>query len=258
MSSLISSDLEQQIESVSAAIRREPLEAFHRLTLTQLELLRGQYERALRQLQLACQFNAELEAEALLTRMLIRAEQVREAVFAGKINPDLLFPAPAWLDKMIEAMRYTGEQAAEKRQSALPDMPKCKGSYGESSSFEGIADGDDRLGSIAELIIGGEYYWVPFDMIESLLIPKPVNAIDLVWTSVNVKLVGHPIKVAYMPARYVLPEEKEKRTHSLLTGTETIWHEFYENFWQGYGRKTWFVGEEPLSIFEAGRIDIEH
>jgi len=258
MSSLIASNLGAQIEAVSAAIRREPLEASHRLALTQLEIVRGKYERALKQLQLACQFNIELAPEAQLTRMLIRAEQVREAVFAGKIKPDLLYPPPPWVDKMIEAMCYTDEQAAEKRQSALLDMPMCKGRYAESSSFGCIVDGDDRLGPIIELILGGDYYWVAFDMIESLQIPQPVRAIDLVWTLVDVKLVGHPNKVAYMPARYVLTKTEGEYTNSFLTGAETVWREFYDGFWQGYGRKTWFVDEEPLSIFEASRIDIEH
>jgi protein involved in temperature-dependent protein secretion len=73
-----------------------------------------------------------------------------------------------------------------------------------------------------------------------------------------VKLVGHPYKVAYMPARYILPENREEHTNSLLIGTETIWWEFYDGFWQGYGRKTWFADGNPFSIFEASRIDIEH
>jgi len=256
--SLTAENLNQAIDSVSAEIRREPLDASHRFALARLELVRGNFEKALRQLQLACQFNAELAPEAQLIKMLVCAERVREAVFAGKISPDLLSPPPAWLDKMIEAMRQTtGEQAVEMRQSAFSDMPACKGYYGEASRFEWIGDGDDRLGATVELILGGNYYWVPFDMIESLHIPVPTGVVDLVWTSVNVKLVGHPRKIAYMPARYVFDENLEEKSHSLLVGTETIWREFYSGFWQGYGRKTWFIDGEPLSIFETGQICIE-
>ncbi|MCL2163306.1 MAG: hypothetical protein FWH55_02700 [Oscillospiraceae bacterium] len=256
--SLIVNSLNQEVESVSAAIRREPLEPSHRLALAQLELVRGNHTKALRHLQLACQFNAEFAPEAQLIKMLVCAEQVRETVFAGKISPDLLNAPSAWLEKMIEAIRYTGEQAAEKRQSALLDMPKCKGYYGESSSFESIVDGDDRLGPIVELIFGGNYFWVPFDMIESLQIPIPTRPIDFVWIAVTVKLVGYPYRIAYMPSRYVLPENEDERTNSLLIGSETTWQEFYDDFWQGSGRKTWFADEKALSIFEAGQINIEH
>jgi type VI secretion system protein ImpE len=258
MASLTIRDLAREIEQINTAIRAEPLEASHRLALAQLRLVQGEYQKALQQLQLACQFDAELAPEAQLTRMLVRAEQTREAVFAGKILPDLLAPAPVWLESMIGALRQSGEEAAQTRRAALEAAPTNKGSHGgdTSSAFEWIADGDDRLGPVIEIILGGTYYWVPFEIVESLQVPVPKRAMELVWAPVELKLTGHPARIAYMPARY-LPFE-EKRSDRLLTGAETIWHETPGGTWHGDGRRVWYVDEAALDMFGAGRISLEH
>jgi type VI secretion system protein ImpE len=261
MTLLISRGVAREMEDINAAIRAEPLAASHRLALARLRLVQGEYPKALQQLQLACQFDAGLEPEAQLVRMLVRAEQIREAVFDGKILPDLLAAAPVWLEKLISALRENGEKAMDMRQEALSEAPPSKGSYGESepfSTFEWIADGDERLGPVIEVILGGTYYWIPFDMVESLHIPPPKRTMELVWAPVDLKLVGRPdSNIAYMPARYIPPVEG--RTDALLTGTETIWQELPGGGgWQGHGRRAWYVDGEPLGMFEAGRINFEH
>jgi type VI secretion system protein ImpE len=257
MTSLINGGLSQEVERISTAIRTEPLDPSHRLALAQLRLVQGEYPKALQQLQLGCQFDAELEPEAQLIKILVTAEQTREAVFAGKILPDLLAEPPPWLEKLIQALREPDEKAAELRQEALSEAPESKGTYGESSGFESIADGDERLGPVLEIILGGTYYWVPFDAVESLGIPVPHRAMDLVWAPVELKLVGQPARIAYIPARYVLPAGEEL-TDTLLTGTETIWRETAEGLWYGLGRRVWYVDGETLGIFEAGKLSFEH
>ncbi|MCL2162474.1 MAG: hypothetical protein FWH56_11495 [Betaproteobacteria bacterium] len=259
MTSLISRGLAREIEDINTAIRAEPLAATHRLALARLRLVQGEYSKALQQLQLACQFDAELEPEAQLVRMLVRAEQIREAVFDGKILPDLLEIAPAWLEKLIGALRESDEKATVMRQEAMSEAPPSKGRYGKSdpSPFEWIADGDERLGPVLEIILGGSYYWVPFDKVESLIIPAPKRVMELVWAPVELKLPGRSEgSIAYMPARYLPP--KEECADALLTGAETIWREEPGGGWQGYGRRTWYVDGEPLGMFEVEQISLEH
>lgn len=259
MTSLINRGLTREVEDINAAIRTEPLAASHRLALARLKLVQGEYPKALQQLQLAYQFDAGLEAEAQLVRMLVRAEQTREAVFDGKILPDLLATAPAWLEKLIGALREDDEKAAAMRQEALSEAPPSKGWYSEPepSSFEWIVDGDERLGPVIEVILGGTYYWVPFDKVESLHIPPPKRVMELVWALVELKLIGSPTSnIAYMPARYIPP--KEGCTDAFLTGTETAWEQLPVGGWRGHGRRVWYVDGEPLGMFEAGRVSFGH
>ena len=259
MTSLISRGLAREVEDIIAAIRIEPLAASHRLALARLKLVQGEYPKALQQLQLACQFEAGLEAEAQLVRMLVRAEQTREAVFDGKILPDLLAAAPAWLEKLIGALREDDEKAAAMRQEALSDAPPSKGCFGEAepSPFEWIADGDERLGPVIEIILGGTYYWIPFELVESLYIPIPKRAMELVWAPVDLKLAGHPAsRIAYMPTRYI--PSKDGCAETLLTGVETVWQKLPSGGWQGQGRRVWYVDGDPLDMFEVGRLSFDH
>jgi type VI secretion system protein ImpE len=254
MNTFVARDLAQEAERINAAIRAQPLEASHRQALARLCLLRKEYPRALKQLQLACQFDADLEPEAQLSRMLVCAEQTREAVFAGKILPDLLAPASGWFENMIQALREPPEKAAAIRRDALAEAPPSAGHWGESSSFEWLADGDERLGPVFELILGGVYYWVPFDAVESLRVPTPGSAMDLVWTPVELKLTGQDARIAYMPSRYIPEEQGEE---SLLSGAETVWQESPEGIWIGQGRRVWYADGEPFGMFEAGLIAFE-
>lgn len=256
MTSLFTRGLAHEVEQITAAIRAEPLAASHRMALVQLRLVQGEYAKALQQLQLASQFDPELAPEAQLIRMLVRAEQSREAVFGGKILPDLLLSPPAWLEGMIGALRQDSDEAARTRQAALSEAPPSKGRHGESSAFEWIADGDERLGPTLEIILGGTYCWVPFEQVESLEIPVPQKAMELVWAPVDFTLAGHPAKIAYMPSRYI-PPPPDVCVDALLTGAETTWWELPEGTWCGYGRRTWIVDGEPLGMFEAGRLRFE-
>lgn len=256
MTSFTTSNLTQEVERISAAVRSHPLEPSHRLAMAQLRLLRGEYSKALQQVQLACQFDADLMPEAQLIRMLVRSEQVREAVFAGKIMPDLLAEAPAWLDNMIKSLKESGDKAVAMRSEALSEAPASKGVFGESSPFDWIADGDERLGPIIEVILGGTYYWIPFDMVVSLRVTAPQRAMDLVWAPVELELNGSPPRIAFMPSRYPLSSD-EKYDETLLGDAETVWHQSPDGSWYGYGRRVWYVDGEPLGMFEAGRIAFE-
>ncbi len=257
MTSFTTSNLAQEVERISAAVRAQPLESSHRLAMAQLRLLRGEYSKALQQLQLACQFDADLMPEAQLIRMLVRSEQVREAVFAGKIMPDLLAVSPAWLENMINSFKESEGKAAAMRREALSEAPASKGVFGDSSPFEWIADGDERLGPVIEVMFGGSYYWIPFDMVVSLRVTPPQRAMDLVWAPVELELNGHPPRIAFMPSRYPLfPGEEYDET--LLADAETVWHQSSDGLWRGYGRRVWYVDGEPLGMFEAGRIMFEH
>jgi len=257
MNSINTNDLSQEVERINAAIRSEPLKAIHRLALARLRLLLGDYAKSLQQVQLACQFNAEVVPEAQLIRMLIRAEQLRETVFAGTVMPDLLKPPSPWLEDMIKALRTPGEEGAALRRDALAQAPESAGSYGESSSFSWIADGDERLGPVLEVMFGDSYYWVPFELVASVNIPKPTNAMDLVWTPVELELIDHPRRIAYMPARYP-SMAGDTVSESRLTGRETVWSETSEGVWIGQGRRVWYVDGDPVDMFEAGRIALLH
>lgn len=141
-----------------------------------------------------------------------------------------------------------------RRQAALSGAPPSRGCHGETT-FEWITDGDERLGPVIEIILGGVYYWIPFDMVESLEIPTPKKAMELVWAPVDLKLSGHSARVAYMSSRYIpMPDEC---SDALLVGAETYWKELPGGAWRGCGRRAWIVDGELLSMFEAGRMNFE-
>ncbi|MFN3988203.1 MAG: type VI secretion system accessory protein TagJ [Rhodocyclaceae bacterium] len=245
--------LADRIAQVSDLIRKHPLVADHRRALAHLRVTTNEHTRALQQLQAASQLDPLLAPEAQLVRMLTRAEQMRSAVFDGKILPDVVASAPEWMEQLLAALRASDTEAATLREQALASAPACAGRLDEDA-FEWLADGDERLGPVFELIFGGSYYWVPMDAVSHITMAAPSQLLDLVWAPVTVVLKGHAARSAFMPARYPLRSE-DQPDDGLLLGDRTEWLESSAGCWIGRGRRTWHADGEPVAMFQAQRID---
>lgn len=76
--------LESVLTRLENGIRSAPADLSLRWGLFQTLCLLGQWERALKQLQVCAKLDAELAQTAHVMRDLIRSEMLRAAVFAGK------------------------------------------------------------------------------------------------------------------------------------------------------------------------------
>src|SRR5512134_3399538 len=85
-------------------VRARPADAKLRVFLFQLLCVLGQWERALKQLDVAATLDPGALAMAQTYREAIRCELVRAEVFKGKKSP-LLFGEPeAWMALLIESL----------------------------------------------------------------------------------------------------------------------------------------------------------
>jgi len=163
--------LEEGLSALQTEIRDKPEDTRLRIFLFQLDCVLGRLDKALTQLQVIADLNADTMLLAQIFRPVIACELLRREVFAGKRTP-IIFGEPAeWLGLLIHANELVarGEfaAAAESRGKAFDAAPASAGKI-NGEPFEWIADSDSRLGPVLEAIIDGKYYWVPFCRIQKI------------------------------------------------------------------------------------------
>ena len=193
------------LAEVEKAVRKAPTDAKLRIFLFQLLTLLGQWDRAVTQLNVIGDLDAAALMMVTVYREVIAAEAVRESVFAGDTTPMLLGQPDPWLGWLVESAKLfaTGqlEEAGRLHDAAFEAAPTTGGAI-DDKPFDWIADADGRLGPVLEVIVKGNYYWVPFKNIAEIQIERPTDLRDLVWIPANFTWSNQGKAVGFIPVRY--------------------------------------------------------
>lgn len=242
-------DLDVALGKLQEQVRKEPASAELRVFLFQLLSVMGQWERALTQLNVAADLDANALGMAQMYREAIHCELLRAAVFAGKRSPMIFGEPDEWLALLIESLLVGGTeragQADELRQRAFDAAPPSDGSI-DGQAFEWIADADMRLGPVCEAVINGKYYWLPFARLSRIDLEAPVDLRDVVWAPAHFQFVNGGESVGVIPTRYAGSESSEDP--QIRLGRKTVWTEAGPDVFAGLGQRVFATdgGEHPV------------
>ena len=198
-------DLGGALTALQSEVRARPADARLRIFLFQLLCVMGDWKRAITQLKVAAELDAQAVPMAQTYREAIICEIHREKVFAGEKEP-LVFGEPQeWLALLVNSLKVEAQgqaaQAAAFRERAFEDAPAAAGELNEVP-FDWIADADSRLGPVLEIIVNGRYFWMPFTALAEIRAEPPADLRDAVWTAVNLTLRNGGEVVGLVPTRY--------------------------------------------------------
>lgn len=250
-------DLEGALTQLQSEVRRHPADARLRIFLFQLLCVRGEWNRALTQLNVS----GELDAAALLMvqtyREALRCEVYRAAVFAGNSLPMSLGEPDAWFAPLVQSLSVLaagrGEDAATLRSKAYDEAPAIAGTL-NGKPFEWIADGDARIGPCLELIISGRYYWVPFHRIRQLTLEAPSDLRDFVWVPAQILWANGGEAVALIPTRY--PGSESAADPALRLARRTDWLEQSSEVYFGLGQRAFITDDGETALLDVRRIEL--
>ena len=248
--------LDEALACAQDAVRTAPAEARPRVLLFQLFSVLGQWERALTQLNVLRDMDAECMVLAEIFRPVLQCEALREEVFAGKRSP-LIFGEPTeWIGLLVQAnaLLAQGQAAAalELRDKAFEAGAATPGKLNDQS-FEWIADADSRFGPMVEAIIDGKYYWVPFFRIASLTIEAPEDLRDLVWTAAQFTWANGGEAPGFIPTRY--PGTEKATDNSLRLARKTEWNDQGHEVFFGVGQRMFATDQSETALTEVRRIE---
>ena len=246
---LAASDLEQALSELQQQVRKDPANSKHRIFLFQLQAVLGQWAKALTQLNVLGEMDADTLAMVQTYREALRCEVLRAAVFDGQRAPLVFGDPPHWLALLLEALRLTAQgqpvQSQTLRQQAFDAAPAMAGQI-DGAPFAWIADADARLGPVLEIIVNGHYYWAPFQHIRRIALEPPVDLRDLVWMPAQFTWVNGGETVGLIPTRY--PGSEDSADNAIRLARKTEWLECGADLYRGLGQRIFATdaGEYPL------------
>jgi type VI secretion system protein ImpE len=218
--------VKEALAALQGEVRAKPNDAKLRVFLFQLLAVLGDWDRAVNQLKVVTDQDAEALLMAQVCGPALAAENLRAEIFAGKRTPLILGKPEEWVSWLVQANKHfaDGEYAAatELRDKAFEAAPAVGGTL-NGQAFEWIADADQRFGPLLEAIIDGKYYWIPYSHIRELTIEKPSDLRDLVWLPSIMTLAAGAQKIALLPVRY--PGTEKTGDGAALLARKTEWLE---------------------------------
>jgi type VI secretion system protein ImpE len=247
--SLKNGDPAAALAQLQEEIRNKPADAALRVFLFQLLCVRGEWERALNQLKVACGLDASALAMAQMYGEAVRCEAIRKDVFDGKKAPMVFGEPEQWLALLIESLLVAGRgdltQSAELRTRAFEAADTSSGSI-NGQPFEWVADADSRLGPVLEAVINGRYYWVPFSRLSEVKLEEPEDLRDLVWMPAHLQFENGGEMLALIPTRY--PGSESSDDGLIALARKTVWQEVAPDTHHGLGQRiiATDAGDVPL------------
>lgn len=247
--------LEDAVTALESEIRSKPGDARLRLYLFQVLSVMGQWPRAGQLIGTVQTIDSKLLTTVLAYRGCIEAEIVRQSVFAGKATPMLLGEPEPWMATWIQAAssaaRGEWAAAAALRDDALEQSPATPFQR-NGRSYPGLIDADTRLGPMLEVVLDGNYYWVPTSRVRELNVSPPESLADLVWAPTTFVWSSGGESNGYVPVRYPGSEGASEPQLRLARATAFVDHE--DGASHGLGQRVFFTGEEELGVLELGHL----
>jgi type VI secretion system protein ImpE len=241
--------LEEALADLQNAVRSKPEGSRLRIFLFQIQCVMGKWEKALVQLQVLADLNAETFLLSRVFHPIIQCEQLRAEIFAGKRTPIIFGEPMEWVGLMVQACGHAARSeftaARALRDLAFEGAPGTPGQV-DGQSFAWIADADSSLGPILELILEGRYLWAPFCRIRRIQLEKPADLRDLVWMPARVVWTNGGEASVHIPTRYAGTVASTDGSLRLARKTEWIQHQ--DDYCTGLGQRVLATdqGEHPL------------
>src|SRR5690625_2985708 len=199
-------DLHAALGAIAEELRRTPQDAAKRAFFIELLCLRGDFEKAERQLQTLL----SLAPDTLITvgtwRQLIHAAQARRDVFEQGRVPDFIGGPSERLSQHLEllvALRDGNPIRAAELVERLEAQRTPQPMRVNDRMVADLRDPDDLCAGILEVLAtNGKYFWVEFGQIVELAFEPPERPLDLLWRKARIVLNTGSEGEVFIPAIY--------------------------------------------------------
>jgi type VI secretion system protein ImpE len=249
--------LTEAIESLTRELKARPADETLRMFLFELLLFAGEWERALKHLDVAAGQDAQSEVGAQVYRNNVRAMQQRERLWSEGVAPHFISEQTEEVRLRLAAVgEWRAGRAAEARKllrKAARLSEPLKGRV-DGRPFSDWRDADDLLAPVLELIISDKYAWLPYSQVKRLELSAPRRLRDLVWYPARVETRGGVSGEMFVPALY---EGSSRHVDDAVRlGRVTQWED-EGGAERAVGLRLFLAGEEELAISEARLIEFD-
>jgi type VI secretion system protein ImpE len=251
-------DLRAAIDELTGAVKANPADAAQRISLFELLLFTGEWDRAERQVEVIAHQNMESGLGAQVYRNNMKAERDRSRLFYEGLRPHFIADPPAYVALHLGAIDRLREgnpgEAREALDRAEEERPGFKGAL-DGREFSDFRDYNDLVGPVLEAIVQDHYTWIPFEQITRLEISAPRQLRDLIWTPARIEMTDGTGGEIYVHTLY---EGSGRHTDDRVRlGRMTDWKDAGGGLYLASGLRLFLIDGEDRAILEAGRIEFE-
>jgi len=121
--------------------------------------------------------------------------------------------------------------------------------------FQTLRDCDDLFGPVLEVMAHGDYYWLPLQQVESLMMNAPKYPRDLLWLPAKLSLRDGPAGDVFLPALY--PGSHQHADNQIKLGRQTDWQGGDAGPVRGIGFRMFLVDDDAKSLLEWRELQVE-
>jgi len=236
-------------------IKKSPADLQTRSLLFQVMLLCGEWDKALRQLEITATQQDPTGMNATVYQHLIQAEKERAQVAAMQQRPTFFPDIPEYCDDFLQALELLKtkdvEKAAEVFDRIEAALPKVKGTI-NGDAFNGFRETDTTLAYFIEAIEYERYLWVPIANIRELAVSEPKTLIDLIWAKGRITTWEGLTMGCFLPTLY--PGSSASENDRIRLGRLTRWQSLGGPYQKATGQHVYDVGGTDRSIFELKEV----
>lgn len=234
-------------------LKEDPMNVDFRSSLIELLCIKGELERADKQLNIMVQKHPEFLIGASNLRQLIRAEQARKDFSNGVSVPELFNGTNAHSEALLKLNVELHDGDHNSIRASAEHLEKMRPVFTmevNTSQVEELRDLDDTLGGFIEIFsTDGKFYLAELSEIEYISFKPAESLIEKVWRRVDLSIKNGPSGEAHIPLVYVQSE-----TDAEKLGCETDWKEISTDVMVGVGKKMWFVDDVAMPFSDFTKL----
>lgn len=256
---LKASELQAAIDEQTGKVKANPTDTQQRIFLFELLLFAGDWGRAERQMEAIAHQSMEAGLGVQVYRDNLKAERDRARLFSEGLQPHFIAGAPAYVRLHPEAINHLREgnlgAARETLDRAEEERPAFKGTL-NGQPFADFRDYHDLVGPVLELIVQGQYTWLPLEQIKRLEIEAPKNLRDLMWTPARIETTDGSNGEVYIPSLY--EGSHNHLNDQVKLGRMTDWTPAGEGVFLASGLRLFLVDGDDKALLEVREINFDH
>jgi len=253
-------DLSEAYTETVEHLRKNPSDITMRDLLFQILLFMGQWERAVKQLDIIVKEKLYAQTKINAFKQMIKAEINRHQIFNEICNEtcNIVFYenyVPKHHETYQQAMIQFNKKQYETVAAQLIDI--CDANPLPSAIVNGLSvnkfkNTDTILTRCFEVFINASYYWFPFEQIKEMKISEPKTLLDLLWIPTQIIAIDDQQINALLPVLY--PNTAFHENDLIKIGYMTDWSEVHDTIVIGSGQQVFESNDKDYSLLEIRSI----
>ncbi len=258
-SQLDAGNLHEAVRLALESVKAKPTDVTARTFLFELSCFSGDWERAVKQLDVIGQQDVNAMIGAQIFKQNFMAERDRIKYFEDGLMPECLIEPPKYVEKLLVANNYVREGNIADARKVLDEVEEERPAFECSVNGQKVSDFrdyNDLTMCVFEAIVKESYAWLPFEHVTRIEFIPPKSLRDLYWLQTEVTMVNGTKGEMFLPALYSGSSKSEN--DQVRLGRMTDWRELGEDLYLGEGTKMFWFDGEHRSILDLKDIEFFH